>query len=83
LEDSDPQGSDSHCSNPGNRAAEGKKHKHGENSIVNRKNVGGLDKSSVDGIEKIDMSEHISTEVLADRVLCFVNCCQKHRHPCN
>jgi hypothetical protein len=73
LEDSDPQEADSHCSNPRNRTAEEKKHKHGENSIVNGKDVGGLDKSPVNGIEKIDVSEDISTKDLADRVFCFVN----------
>lgn len=73
LEDSDPQEADSHCSNPGNRTAEEKKHKHGEKSIVNGKDVGRLDKSPVNGIEKIDVSEDISTRILQIEFFCFVN----------
>lgn len=80
-ENSDPEEPDANCRDADDRTAEKQQDDQCEQNVVYRKDLCRAYKDPVDRIEDIDMSQDVSTIMLADRVFGLVYCSEEHRYP--
>lgn len=81
LEDADPEEADADGGDAGDRAAEEEEDEKGHDDVVDREDLGGLDKDEVDGLEDVDLTQDVAAARLADGVLGLVDTGDEHRGP--
>ena len=78
LENGNPEEADADRSDSNNRGGEKEEDKEQEQNIVDREDLGRLDKDPVERLEDVDVAEDVSAVSTADGVLGLVNASNEH-----